>query len=154
MKREAHAEFSYEKRKSAHPDIESSTGDLMDSLTLEHFSRWMESYGRASEEGDPRASADLFTQDACYYESPFDDPIEGRDAIYEYWLRGAQTLKDKESTFEILAVRGNLGIARWQVKFTAIESNKRISLDCLFVVEFGENGLCQTFREWWHAIAD
>lgn len=125
----------------------------MDSLTLEHFRWWMEAYGRASEQNDPRASADLFTQDACYYESPFDDPIEGRNAIYEYWLHGAQTLKEKETAFEILAVRGNLGIARWQAKFTPIESNKRITLDCLFVVEFVESGLCQTFREWWHSRA-
>lgn len=59
-------------------------------------------------------------------------------------------LKDKESSFEILAVNGNTGFARWQSKFTLIESGKRLALDCLFVVEFDEEGLCQTFREWWH----
>ncbi|MBZ0299191.1 MAG: nuclear transport factor 2 family protein [Anaerolineae bacterium] len=126
----------------------------MNTLTFEHFSRWMESYGRASEEDDACASANLFTQGARYYEGPFDEPIEGRDAIHAYWLRGAQTLKDKESAFEILAVEGNLGIARWKAKFTTIKSNQRIALDCLFVVEFDEDGLCQTFREWWHTIAD
>lgn len=129
-------------------------GYRMDSLALEHFSHWMESYGRASEQNDPSASADLFTRDARYFESPFDDPIVGREAIYTYWLRGARSLKDKETAFEILAVTGMLGIARWTAKFTIIESNKRIALDCLFAVEFSENGLCQTFREWWHTHAE
>lgn len=59
-------------------------------------------------------------------------------------------MTDKESSFEILSVENNRGIARWGSKFTVIESGKRLALDCLFVVEFNEEGLCQTFREWWH----
>lgn len=65
-----------------------------------------------------------------------------------------QTLKDKESVFEILSANDQLGIARWQSKFTVIESGKRLALDCLFVVEFDNDGLCQTFREWWHIQDD
>lgn len=123
----------------------------MNTLTHEHFRRWMESYGKASEENDPRASANLFSQNARYYENPFDDPIKGREAIYEYWLRGAQTLKEKETAFEILAVKNRLGIAHWKAAFIVTESGKRKLLDCLFVVTFDDNGLCETFREWWHA---
>lgn len=122
----------------------------MSTLTLEHFASWMTDYGHASLKNDPQASANLFALEARYYENPFDDPIEGRVAIYEYWNNGAQTLKDKEATFEILSVHDNTGIARWQSSFTVIESGKRIALDCLFVVEFDNDGLCYTFREWWH----
>jgi ketosteroid isomerase-like protein len=122
----------------------------MTPLTLEHFTAWMTAYGRASAENDPQASANLYAPDTRYYENPFDAPITGRDAIYEYWNKGAQKLKDKESSFEILSVENNRGIARWQSKFTVIESGKRLALDCLFVAEFNEEGLCQTFREWWH----
>jgi hypothetical protein len=122
----------------------------MKELTHECFTSWMTAYGRASAEDDPPASANLFVLDACYYENPFNEPITGRAAIYEYWNKGAQNLKDKESAFEILSVQGNRGIARWQSKFTLIESNKRLSLDCLFVVEFDAEGLCRNFREWWH----
>ena len=122
----------------------------MKALTQEHFQQWMETYGRASAENDPHASTNLFAENAAYYETPFAEPMVGREAIYEYWNKGAQTLKDKESTFEILSVKDNLGIARWQSKFTVIESDKRFALDCLFVIEFNDDGLCQTFREWWH----
>lgn len=119
-------------------------------LTHEHFHGWMAAYGRASAQNDPRASADLFAQDARYYNSPFDEPMIGRDAIFDYWNKGAQNLQDKESTFEILSVQNNRGVAHWGSKFTAIESGKRLVLDCLFVVEFDDEGLCQIFREWWH----
>ena len=122
----------------------------MKPLTLEAFQTWMDIYGKASEENDPQTSANLFTQDASYYENPFDKPIIGRDAIYAYWNKGAQTLTEKQSTYQILCVKDNLGIARWQSKFAAIESGKHVALDCLFVVEFNEEGLCKTFREWWH----
>lgn len=110
----------------------------------------MKTYGRASEENNPRASANLFTQDAEYYESPFGEPMIGRDAIYVYWAKGAQTLRGNQCTYKILSLNDNLGIARWQSRFTVIESSKQFSLDCLFVVEFNNEGLCRTFREWWH----
>jgi hypothetical protein len=122
----------------------------MNALTHEHFQRWMETYGKASAENDPHASANLFASDARYHENPFDAPITGRDAIYEYWNNGAQKLKDKESSFEILSVENNRGIARWQSSFTVVESGKHLALNCLFVVEFNDEGLCHTFREWWH----
>jgi hypothetical protein len=125
----------------------------MRTLTHEQFRRWLTVYGKASEENDPQASADLFALDAHYYESPFDKPMIGREAIFAYWHKGAQTLKDKISCHEILAVKDNMGIAHWQSRFTVIESGKRLALDCLFVVEFDETGLCQTFREWWHIRA-
>jgi hypothetical protein len=122
----------------------------MSALTREYFQQWLGTYGRASAENDPQASANLFAQDACYYETPFDAPMVGREAIFQYWDKGARTLMGKESTFEILAVQDQRGIARWQTQFTIIESDKHLALDCLFMVEFNEKGKCHTFREWWH----
>jgi hypothetical protein len=74
----------------------------------------------------------------------------GRDAIRKYWEAGAKNLRDQEAVHEVLAVKDNLGIARWQSKFTDIASGRRLALDCLFLVEFDDNDLCCVFREWWH----
>lgn len=93
---------------------------MMRKLTLETFKKWLESYSIASKNNVPKASAELFALDAEYYESPFDKPIIGRKAIHQYWEDSAQTLKDKISSYEVLAVKGNLGIARWQSKFTIV----------------------------------
>jgi len=119
-------------------------------LTLNAFEKWMEMYSKASAENDPQASADLFSLNARFYETPFAEPLIGRDAIYQYWVKGAQTLKDKTSSYEILAMKDNLGIARWQANFMVIESGKRLALDCVFLVEFDESEKCSIFREWWH----
>lgn len=81
----------------------------MNELTLERFTAWMTEYGRASAENDPQASANLFATDARYYENPFDAPMIGRGAIYEYWNKGTQNLKDKKSSFEILSVSASGG---------------------------------------------
>lgn len=122
----------------------------MKPLTREAFAYWLESYGRASAQNDPQASASLFAEDARYYESPFDEPMVGREAIYRYWAVGAQDLADKTSSYEILAVRDNLGIARWQAQFVRRGSGAAMALDCIFLVEFDDRGLCSLFREWWH----
>lgn len=119
-------------------------------LTHSQFGEWLEQYGRASAANDPQASAELFTQDAEYYETPFDPPLIGREAIYRYWERGAQTLKDKDSAYEVLAVQDGRGLARWRAQFTVSQTGRRMALDCAFLVEFDETGRCRVFREWWH----
>lgn len=122
----------------------------MKALTVEAFDRWLTHYSQASQENDAQASAELFAQDARYYESPFAEPLIGREAIYRYWRQGAETLTDKTSAHEIWAVRENRGIARWQSHFVNNRSGQRAALDCIFLVEFDEDGLCSVFREWWH----
>lgn len=122
----------------------------MASITLDGFKMWLDMYGTASRENDPKASTELFTRDAEYYETPFDDPMVGEEAIYQYWSEGAKNLKDKESSFEILAVKRNLGIARWRSNFVNVNSGNRVALDCVFLVEFDEHEKCRVFREWWH----
>jgi ketosteroid isomerase-like protein len=122
----------------------------MKPLTVDVFDEWLTRYSQASQQDDARASAELFAQDACYYESPFGEPLIGREAIYRYWQQGAETLRDKTSSHEIWAVRDNRGIARWQSHFVNNRSGQRAALDCVFLVEFDEDGLCRVFREWWH----
>lgn len=122
----------------------------MKPITFEEFEAWMATYGKASIENDPRASADLFSKDAEYYESPFAIPMVGQEAIYQYWEQGARNLKDKTAEFQILAIDGNRGLARWQATFAQVASGDRIALDCIFLIEFDERQKCRVFREWWH----
>jgi ketosteroid isomerase-like protein len=123
----------------------------MSGLSFKAFSDWLQAYGRASRQDDAAASAALFTEDAEYYESPFNTPIAGRAAIRNYWEEGAQRFTDKHTSYEILAVSGNRGIARWRAQITDRQSGQRIALDCVLIVEFNESGHCRLFREWWHS---
>lgn len=125
---------------------------MKNGITLDEFESWLREYGRASKENDPRASAELFALDAEYYETPFAEPMRGRDAIHRYWDAAAQNLTDKESAFEIFAVRGNVGLARWKSEFVNSQTGNRVYLDCIFHVEFNRSFQCKTFREWWHTL--
>jgi hypothetical protein len=122
----------------------------MGSLTFKGFGEWMDMYGKACEDSDPRVAAELFAQNAEYYETPFDDPMVDQDAIYRHWSEASQALKDVRFSYEILAVKGNLGIALWQGKSVSVKSGNHVALDGVFLVEFDEQQRCTVFREWWH----
>jgi hypothetical protein len=120
-------------------------------MTIEQFERWLKGYGEAWESGDPHLAVELFADDARYFETPFDEPMIGRQAIYSYWTEGAnQTQRDVQFTYRILSLKQNLGIAHWEAKFVRIPSDRQVELDGVLLVEFDEDGQCTVFREWWH----
>jgi hypothetical protein len=119
-------------------------------LTSDSFKKWLDIYRVASEERDPKVAAELFTQDAKYYETPFDNPIIGRDAIYRYWTKASQDMKDTQFSYKVLAIKGNLGIALWQAKYVSLKTGEQVILDGTLLAEFDEHVRCATFREWWH----
>ena len=115
------------------------------------FNKWLTAYGSAWENGDPHKASELFSDQASYQETPFEDPMIGREAIHEYWRAGAESSQTEISfTYRILSVRRNEGIAHWQAKFNRVPSGNRVELDGVLVAEFDDVGLCADFKEWWH----
>ena len=114
------------------------------------FTSWLDAYKRAWETRDPEAAADLFTSDATYHETPFDEPSRGRDGILDYWSNVPRTQEEIEFTYEVLATTDAGGIAHWHSEFTSLTSNSAVELDGIFLVKLDGDGLCTEFREWWH----
>ncbi len=114
-------------------------------MDWESFEGWLDVLGRAWEDRDPEAAARLFTGDATYHETPFDEPIRGYEGILEYWSEVPRSQQDI-----LLAVTEETGIARWRSAFTRLPSNVPVELDGIFLVELNDDGLCTEFREWWH----
>ena len=48
----------------------------------------MANYGQAWEAGDAQGAADLFADEAAYRVTPFEEPLEGKEAIQAYWQAG------------------------------------------------------------------
>jgi ketosteroid isomerase-like protein len=120
----------------------------MDSQTL-HM--WLDGYREAWEQQDPEQAAELFSEDAVYYETPFAEPFSGREAIRRYWLLGAASAQqDITFGFEVVGISGSVGVARWTASFTRVPSGARVELDGVLVATFGDRGRCTVFREWWH----
>ena len=119
-------------------------------MNSDSFKTWLDAYGRAWENRDPQAAVKLFTADATYRETPFDETMCGREAISEYWSNETRAQEDIKFSCEILAVSEQKGIARWKVSLVRIPSKSQVKFDGIFVVYFNAENLCTVFEEWWH----
>jgi hypothetical protein len=82
--------------------------------TMTIFETWLEQYGRAWIQGDPKAIVALFALNCRYYETPFDEPMVGRTAVYQYWVAGAKEGQEGVTfTASPVGVQGQTGIAYW-----------------------------------------
>jgi hypothetical protein len=116
----------------------------------ETFEGWLDAYGRAWEAGDPEAAAKLFTEDAAYHETPFDEPMRGREEILEYWSGVPRSQGDVRFSYEILAASEEEGIAHWNADFVRLPARTPVQLDGILLAKLDAGGRCTEFREWWH----
>jgi hypothetical protein len=68
------------------------------------FTYWLDAYKLAWETRDQEAAANLFTANATYHETPFDEPARGREGILDYWSDVIRTQETIEFSYEVLAV--------------------------------------------------
>jgi uncharacterized protein (TIGR02246 family) len=113
--------------------------------------QWLARYERAWEQRDAAAAAALFTEGATYQEMPFDEPKLGHDGIRNYWTEVTADQRDIDFTSEVVAVDGQVGVARWHATFTLASSGTRLELDGIFELDFDDEGSCTSLREWWHS---
>jgi hypothetical protein len=111
---------------------------------------WLGAYKRAWEERDPEAAVDLFTADATYHETPFDEPLRDREGILNYWSEVPRTQEGIEFSYEVLATTEAGGVAHWRSEFTSLPSRSAVDLDGILLVRLDAEGKCTEFREWWH----
>ena len=112
--------------------------------------RWLEAYKSAWEERDPAAAGRLFTPEATYRETPFQDPFEGRAAIEQYWAGAVASQRDVRFSSEVLACFGSEAIAHWHVEFSVDPGGQTVELDGIFRLRFASDELVDRFEEWWH----
>ena len=114
------------------------------------FASWLDAYKAAWEARDPAAAAALFTPQASYHEMPFDPPIEGAEAIADYWAKAVAGQEGVTFTYDILACTGDIGLCHWHCAFTGVPGGEAIDLDGVFHCRFAEADRVDRFREWWH----
>jgi uncharacterized protein (TIGR02246 family) len=119
-------------------------------VNQESLEDWLARYGRAWETAAPDAAAALFTEDATYRETPFDEVMTGRDAIRAYWAEIPEYHRDLSFSWDVLDIREDRCYVHWRTTYTAVKTGKAATLDGIFVLDFDGSGLCRTLREWWH----
>lgn len=120
-------------------------------LSERKFEQWLRDYGAAWQARDSNAFAALFEEDALYYWRPLEDPKKGRDEIRKAFNDAVGRQRDVDFGARLLYVQAQLGAAHWSCAFTRVGTGKRVHLDGVLVVQFGDGGRALSFREWWHS---
>jgi ketosteroid isomerase-like protein len=105
---------------------------------------WIENYERAWRTAGTASLGELFTEDATYRMSPYEEPAVGLEKIGELWQR-ERTGADEEFaiTHEVIAVDRDTAVARIEVEYATGAEYRD-----LWIVRFAADGRCREFEEW------
>jgi SnoaL-like domain len=109
-------------------------------------SRWLAGYERVWRAPGTAGLADLFTGDATYLQSPYEQPVAGLEAIKWMWEEEREG-PDEIFTLatDILAVDGPTAVVRAEVHY----GNPPVQeYRDLWVIRFADDGRCIWFEEW------
>jgi SnoaL-like domain len=105
---------------------------------------WIEAYERAWRTAGTEPLGRLFTEDASYRMSPYEEPEHGLAAIGALWEREREGPDEKFAmTHEVVAVDGDIAVARIEVGYASGAEYRD-----LWVIRFAAEGRCREFEEW------
>ncbi|WP_428408516.1 nuclear transport factor 2 family protein [Hyphococcus sp.] len=119
-------------------------------VTTQDFAAWLDGYKEAWETRDADKAGALFTADATYHENPFEDVMQGRAAIEEYWAGVTADQRDVTFTYEVLTCYEDKCLAQWHAAFTSASGGAAIELDGVFLCAFADAQTVKALKEWWH----
>ena len=121
---------------------------------LAGLTEWMDAYGKAWEERDGAAAAELFTEDAVYQWGPFGRRLRGRVMIREAWTEAVETQSNVKFGYEVMSASANRGIVRWWCSADLPEENVHSKAEGIFRLAFDDAGLCTSLEEWWNSAEE
>jgi hypothetical protein len=114
--------------------------------TRQHVEEWLTRYERAWRTAGTSALGELFSEDATYQQSPYDEPLVGLAAIADMW-EAEREGPDEAFTMasEIVALEGHTAVIRVDVTYEGPVAREYRDL---WVIRFAEDGRCLAFEEW------
>jgi hypothetical protein len=114
---------------------------------------WLQAYMHAWESYSPNAIGALFSESATYSFHPYDEPVVGRQAIIESWLKDPDAAGTFTANYEPIAIDGNTAVVTGRSTYFKDSSRTELTKewDNIFVIEFDTDGRCSSFREWYVA---
>jgi ketosteroid isomerase-like protein len=114
---------------------------MTDSTTV---TTWMNGYLRAWDSNSPDDIRALFTEDAEYFDAPFNDPRVGHDAIVAGWLEDQDQPGEYEFTWSQAGIDGDTAFVTGDTQYK--ESRRYANL---WVIRFAADGRATSFTEWY-----
>jgi ketosteroid isomerase-like protein len=126
-------------------------------ITREQVQDWLDRYVEAWRTYDAAAIGDLFSDDVEYRYFPYDEPVRGRGAVVDTWLRpgGDPTMRDAPGTYEARyepwAVDGDRAVAIGRSRYwsDASRTEPTETFDNCYLLRFDEDGRCSAFTEYY-----
>ena len=119
-------------------------------MNMEALQTWLDKYVEAWRTYNPAQIRDLFSEDALYLYSPFDEqnPVRGREAILADWLKQPDAAGSWKARYEPVAVEGSVGVAHGRTQYFNADGAITREFDNIFVLHFNDEGRCTRFTEW------
>jgi ketosteroid isomerase-like protein len=116
-------------------------------IDREWVNRWLAGYEAAWRAPGSEGLTELFTSDATYLQSPYEQPITGLDAIKRMWEAEEEDGPGEVFTIatSIVAVDGPVAVVRAEVIYG---DPPRQEYRDLWVIRFADDGRCAWFEEW------
>lgn len=114
----------------------------------QRFAEWLERYVDAWKSYDPSAIGALFAENASYRYHPWDEPLQGRDAIVASWLESADQAGTYDARYVPLLIDGDTGAATGWSRYFSADGGLEREYRNLFVCHFDSDGRCRDFTEW------
>jgi hypothetical protein len=112
---------------------------------------WLDKYVEAWKTYDPEHIGDLFSENALYFYSPWDEdnPIRGREAIVAEWRREPDASGSWEARYEPIVVEGDVAVAQGRTRYVRPDGSIDRQFNNIFVLHFDKSGRCERFTEWY-----
>ena len=117
-------------------------------MRRDEVTRWLAGYEAAWRTAGTDPLRALFTDEASYRMSPYEEPVVGLPAIAELW-EAERDGPDEPFTMqhEIVAVDGDTAVVRVGVRYDQPPGEFRD----LWLIRFAADGRCAAFEEWPYA---
>ena len=111
---------------------------------------WLQAYVQAWKSYDEKAIGELFSEDAIYSDHPYHEPILGREAIVEFWIKDRDPQGTYDGHYELILMEGDRAVTHGR-SFYYEEDGKTLitEFDNIFILRFDEQGRCAEYSEWY-----
>ena len=113
-------------------------------MTRAALQAWLDAYVEAWRTYDEGAIGELFTAGATYRYHPWDEPLEGRDAIVASWLGDRDDPGSWEAAYRPLVIEGDRAVATGATSYA-----NGSEFDNVFLLAFDGEGRCADFTEYY-----